>query len=173
MNVLTFLFVDLLIALVLAKRFAKPTTEKEGKPETDTKAKFRKLLLVWRKRETDSYGSGSYGASRDEGKRKHEGQDYVSIPGDPIFAPFDGEYERMAYPYGDDKRYTGMVFLQYPYRITVFYVSPKVPTGKVKAGDIVGFAQDLSPKYKGITNHIHVEIENRLGFGKSDPNLFF
>lgn len=163
----------IILAGLLAKRAMAPKLSEAEIPEGPAKP-LRKMLLTWRKRGQDKYGSGDFGASRDEGKRRHEGVDYVAWPGDILFAPFDGEYERAAKPYSEDERYTGLVLFSYPHRVTVFYVFARIKPGeKFKKGDGIGTVQDLTVKYAGISNHIHVEVEDRLKFGKQNPEEYF
>jgi len=38
-------------------------------------------------RGVDGYGIGGFGAPRDEGQRRHEGTDYITVPGDVNLAP--------------------------------------------------------------------------------------
>jgi hypothetical protein len=78
--------------------------------------------------------------------------------GEAIYSPIDGDVIREAIPYppfsgvlirgtGD---YTG-------YEVKLFYVDGSM-CGSVKAGGIVGSAQNLSRKYPGIPNHVHMEV---------------
>ena len=48
------------------------------------------------------------------------------------------------------------------YTIKIFYMTPSISiVGKtVKVGDKIGVAQDLTRKYPGITNHIHMEVRH-------------
>ncbi len=57
---------------------------------------------------SDGYGDGRFGASRDQGKRQHEGIDLVVTPGESILSPITGKIVRYAYPYPDDSRYSGV-----------------------------------------------------------------
>jgi murein DD-endopeptidase MepM/ murein hydrolase activator NlpD len=124
------------------------------------------------RRGRDRWGSGSFGASR--GGRSHKGVDFVVAPGESVLSPIDGVVVRQLYPYGDDLRFTGLEIHGSgdwaAYRVKLFYVR-KVKLGKVKAGDPVGVAQDLEIKYRGMTNHIHVEV--RRNGTVVDPSKLF
>lgn len=110
-------------------------------------------------RGNDGYGSGAFEASRDGGTRSHNGIDLVTKTGDRIFSPISGTVTRLAYPYADDSRYKGLVIEGGAYLVKVFYIIPTVAIGSVvKAGQQIATAQDLTVKYPGITNHIHLEV---------------
>ena len=119
------------------------------------------LLFGMKKRGQDQYGSGSFGALRDGGKRKHEGVDYESRAGDLVMSPMAGTLTREFQVYKDDSRYRGIEIKndKGTHVVKIFYVTAqgKIPR-VVRAGDGIGFAQNLSPKYAGITNHIHIEL---------------
>jgi hypothetical protein len=54
----------------------------------------------------------------------------------------------------------------------VFYVDPSVHEGQaVHLGQPIGRDHSLEPRYPGITNHVHLEIE-RIGGRKLDPTRF-
>jgi hypothetical protein len=112
-------------------------------------------------RGTDKYGSGKFGMSRDGGKRSHQGLDLVALPGEKVLAPMEGIVEREARPYKDDPRYRGVVIKGTGdwkgYEVKMFYVQG-MKMGRVRAGEVVGTAQDLGKKYPGITNHVHMEV---------------
>ncbi len=67
----------------------------------------------------------------------------------------------MAKPYKDDPRFLGVELLgggQWAgITIKIFYITSS-RSGDTKAGEPIGEAQDLSVKYPGITNHIHLEV---------------
>jgi len=122
-------------------------------------------------RNSDKWGKGHYGASR--GSRAHNGLDIEAQHKQDIASPIDGTVVRKPYPYADDTRYTG-VFLEGTakykgYSIKIFYVNPSSGIiGKtVQAGDKIGEAQDLTNKYPGITNHVHIEV--KIGSKYEDP----
>jgi murein DD-endopeptidase MepM/ murein hydrolase activator NlpD len=114
----------------------------------------------------DLYGSGSFGAARDGGKRKHEGTDYIAAPGAAVRAPMSGKVIATGSAYGDDP-YLRFIEISDParrIRARLFYVQPGVAVGKmVKAGDIIGAAQSLDRRYPLISNHVHVEIRDARG----------
>ena len=118
----------------------------------------------------DGSGDGHFGArrTRNDGKvYPHGGIDEKCEPGQPIYAPCDSVYERIAYPYSGNRKYTGGVFRSEKVIVKCFYFSPETKAGElVKKGDIVGIAQDISVRYntpdtpheKRMTPHIHTEI---------------
>lgn len=110
----------------------------------------------------DAYGSGQYGASRDAGVRKHNGIDIIVAPGEKIFSPIKGNIVRQAMPYRDDPNYKGIILKGIQewdgYEIKIFYIEGLF-SGQSFATQEIGYAQNLSLKYPGITNHIHVEVK--------------
>lgn len=112
-----------------------------------------------RSRQSDRHGSGQYAASR--GGRRHQGVDIVVYTGQKIHSPIEGEVIREALPYADDLSYRGLVIRGSGdwsgYEVKIFYVEG-LATGPVSPGTVIGYAQDLSRKYPGITNHVHVEV---------------
>lgn len=126
----------------------------------------------------DSQGSGKFGASRGGGSRKHNGTDFLVKEGDSIFAPFDAIVTRQAYPYDNDRFYTGLHLktLDGKTLMKIFYMKPlSAIIGKeVKKGDVIGKAQDISKKYSPkMKPHIHVEIWDTTSNTTSDPQKFF
>lgn len=112
-------------------------------------------------RSPDIQGAGHFGASR--GSRKHNGIDLVLPIGSSVFSPINGAITKVGYPYRDpDKkhiRYVEITKDSYKYR--VFYICPKVEVGDVvTTKDIIGISQELGNFYKGITEHIHLEIKD-------------
>ena len=111
---------------------------------------------------SDSWGDGSFGASR--GSRKHEGVDYLVIKGQSIFAPEKIEIIRKAFPYGSDLSWEGLLFKGLDSGLTykVFYFEPidSLIGEIVEKGTVIGFAQSINEKYKTdkMKPHIHVEI---------------
>ena len=123
----------------------------------------------------DASGDGHYGASRSGGTRPHNGVDLLVTKGQQVFAPFSGTITKQAYPYADDRKYTGIhLTRQDGVKLKVFYMLPKTGIiGKsVNAGDIIGTAQAISEKYgPPMLDHIHLEIWKN---GKvTNPQEFF
>ena len=125
-----------------------------------------------RLRGCDGYGCGHHGARRDGGRRRHDGADYVSRPGQPVVSPADGRVQRVSMPYKDDDRYSGVLIRGSDGNaVNVWYIAPDagVVGNDVAAGDRIGVAQDLRAKYgAAMTNHVHVRITNPAG-GAIDP----
>jgi murein DD-endopeptidase MepM/ murein hydrolase activator NlpD len=113
-------------------------------------------------RGVDIFGSGTFGAIRDAGTRRHHGVDYVSQPGAQVLAPLSGKITRIGFAYSrEDLQYVEIVQPQTQISVRVLYVSPTVAKGDfVSAGDALGAAQDLTDRYPGITNHVHVEMRD-------------
>lgn len=123
----------------------------------------------------DSAGSGRFGSSRSGGTRKHAGVDLLVTKGQPVFAPLNGTITRQAYPYANDRKFTGLhLTTSDGFKVKIFYMQP-LPgiIGKaVKAGDQIGTAQDISEKYSSrMKPHIHVEIYK--GTTLLNPEEFF
>jgi murein DD-endopeptidase MepM/ murein hydrolase activator NlpD len=117
-------------------------------------------------RGVDAYGSGEFHADRDGGKRVHEGADYVAAPNATIYAPITGIVTKIGYAYA---KQTTLTFVELTNQATalvsrVLYVDPSVTVGQqVEAGKPIGFAENLQKRYRGITNHVHVQITaNRM-----------
>jgi murein DD-endopeptidase MepM/ murein hydrolase activator NlpD len=115
------------------------------------------------------YGSGAFGASRDGGKRTHEGVDLLADPGTSAVAPLTGKVTYIGNPYKPDviAKNPALGNLQFV-QITdengnhaqVHYVTPSVKFGdKVVAGQTpIGTVQNLNPAYPGIPNHVHLQL---------------
>lgn len=120
---------------------------------------------------TDSRGSGHYGSSRGAGKM-HKGTDFICEPGQEVRAPISGHIVRIAKPYGRNSQgslehalpeYSGVLIQNETMAVKMFYFEPlAVLIGKrVKAGNIIGTAQDISEKYgPGMKPHIHVQVDS-------------
>ncbi|HET7792151.1 MAG TPA: hypothetical protein VFL64_02095, partial [Rhizobacter sp.] len=121
----------------------------------------RFVVRQQRSRTHDKFGSGQYGARRDGGTRTHRGLDVVTTPREAVFSPIDGTVVREARPYPGDRLMRGLVIHGRGewtgYRVKIFYAEGLV-CGDVQAGQPIALAQDLSLKYPGITNHIHLEL---------------
>lgn len=106
---------------------------------------------------TDSHGMGRYGASR--GNRQHAGADYICTPGQTIVAPITGTVEREARPYAEGE-YSGVLINGRHMQVKLFYLKLRdgIIGKSVSQGEIIGSAQNISKKYKGMIPHIHMEI---------------
>ena len=125
-------------------------------------------------RKPDSYGAGHHGASR--GSRKHDGTDYISIAGQPVFSPMSGVISRItgAYSNGTDAQLLSGVEVTASNgaKCLTLYISPIRPNvgSLVKAGfSVLGRALTLNNRYPGITDHVHVRI-HLLGNKSVDPH---
>ncbi len=118
------------------------------------------LKAILPKRNQDSWGAGHYGASR--GNRTHNGIDYECPPGSQICSLTSGIVTKLGYPYGDDLSFryveiTGALGLRWRY----FYVQPGVSMNDiVERGQVIGTSQSLDKRYRGITEHIHLEVKD-------------
>jgi hypothetical protein len=124
---------------------------------------FRSIVTgSLKSRATDRYGSGQFHAGRTKGKKHHEhqGLDVQAKPNESIFSPIDGDIIREAVPYPP---FTGVVIrgkgAYAGYEVKLFYVQGYF-SGHVTAGTPIGVAEDLSIKYPGITNHVHLEVRS-------------
>jgi murein DD-endopeptidase MepM/ murein hydrolase activator NlpD len=121
-------------------------------------------------RACDGYGCGGFGSERDGGGRRHQGVDYDATAGQAVLAPISGFVSKIGEAYAGDSRYH-FVEISNPalhYQARVFYVDPSVGEGDaVRLGQTIGHARSLQPRYPGITNHVHLEI-NKAGGRKID-----
>lgn len=133
-------------------------------------------------RDTDLYGSGVFGASRDGGARPHPGWDCITVPGDMITPIFPSRVARLGYAYEDDRalRLVEMCGLGEwdGWACTIMYVSPTVVIGSIVDPSVpIGIAADLAAYYrrkhpkavKDITNHIHVEVAQPIDWSRLLP----
>ena len=112
----------------------------------------------------DEHGDGRFGTPR--GSRRHPGIDYKAEPGDLIRAPFSGTITHVGYPYDDDLRFRYVDVSANMFMARMMYVEPIPEKGSVVVkGGLVGRAQDLTKRYPGIVNHIHLGI--RLSWGSA------
>jgi hypothetical protein len=134
----------------------------------------------------DAYGFGGFGAPREHRGRevKHQGIDFITIPGDRCVAPITGIYSHTGPVYTFDPslrslhiRGTGDF---YPYQVVLYYVKPSpdlVIGAAVTQMDDIGGAQDVAGMWdarvkrldeewarrivksgRKMTNHIHFEL---------------
>ncbi len=109
----------------------------------------------------DPKGGGYWRSSR--GAKLHKGID-LTIPGgvgSAVRSPITGVLERVAYPYADDTRFEGAVFVNGDIMVKAFYFYPaqNLIQQKVTMGEVCGIAQDISIKYVGMTPHIHIQVD--------------
>lgn len=131
----------------------------------------------WQVRGHDQHGSGAFAARR--GTRLHPGVDLICYPGEDIVAPAASIVTKVGYTYSDDLsyRYVHAKVLSHPgLEWRIMYLSPTVGTGdRVSLGHPIGRAQDLTPRYPGITNHVHYGVRVRFPdavlFGRSGDDL--
>lgn len=112
----------------------------------------------------DAYGYGYFHAVRDGGEREHEGVDYDSRPGQTVVAPISGYVARIGYAYPGNLqlRYVQIDNPALKLEARVFYVRPDVRVGQTVAlGRPIGTALSLQSRYPGITNHVHLELDER------------
>ena len=117
-------------------------------------------------REHDGYGDGYFGASRDGGSRDHEGVDYTGAPGHQVKAPMSGYVTKIGQAYDDGPalRYVEISNPALSFQARVFYIDPQVRVGdSVALGDVIGKVANLNRRYRGITNHVHLEIKDQTG----------
>ena len=122
-------------------------------------------------RRPDKWGGGNYRASRKKGMRLHQGVDYTCKPGQDVVSPITGVIMREARPYADPEwvyRYSGLVIYNDYCSLKLFYLEPirHLIGTKVRMGDKVGIAQDISERYEGMAPHVHLEISS------VDPEIF-
>ena len=122
-----------------------------------------------RKRISDKWGSGHFGAPR--GDRTHNGIDYICPKDSPVLSPCDGKVTKLGYAYADDLSFRYIQITNGTKNHRIFYVTPDVElTSEVKEGDIIGLSQDLAGRYPEITPHIHYEIKSLDGkFENPEP----
>ena len=125
-------------------------------------------------RACDEFGCGAFGSERDAGGRRHEGVDFDAAAGQAIDAPMSGFVSKIGLAYPGDQRfhYIQITNPALHYEARVFYVDPAVHEGEaIHIGQAIGRDHSLQARYRGITNHVHLEIE-RIGGRKLDPTRF-
>ncbi len=153
---------DAMAAQIPAKKTPKWMLDLDGDGIADLANPTHNVI-----RGADAYGSGQFGATRDKGKRKHEGADFVAAPGSTVWSPLNGAVTAIGYAYQGDEslRFVEVKDLTRNLSARVFYIEPSVKVGQtVLAGDPLGAAESLDARYPhGITNHIHVELRDAQG----------
>ncbi|XP_067103932.1 leukocyte cell derived chemotaxin 2, tandem duplicate 1 [Osmerus mordax] len=122
-----------------------------------------------RKRISDTWGQGHYGAPR--GSRVHNGLDVACADGAVVYAPFDVKLNGKVIVYTDPKKAAinnGINLSGEGLCFKLFYVKPDSVSGEVKKGQRLGTMLPMQSVYPGITSHIHVQMCN-----KSDPTKYF
>lgn len=113
-------------------------------------------------RDKDSTGNGWYGAKR--GNRLHEGTDYVVTPGEEVFACCSGTVRvGNVYSHSNKMKLIEIVGTIGNHKVQVkqMYVLPSVKTGDVvKAGDVIGTAQDVAKFHNSnkMKPHVHISV---------------
>lgn len=113
----------------------------------------------------DDFGSGSFGADRDGGTRKHCGLDLESCQKQWVVSPIYGFVSRLCKPYGDGKQGDSGVEIHGSGEhagstVKIFYLDPfpGILATTVKPRQIIGWATGLQERYPNITDHIHLEL---------------
>ncbi len=110
-------------------------------------------------RPCDPAGCGYFGATRTN--HTHKGSDVVIVPNSPIYAPVGGTVRKL-FVYRNSTKMTGVEISNNDVKIKLFYVDAShLYNGQtVKAGDVVGYAQNVAAYYNNssMTPHIHVEV---------------
>lgn len=122
-------------------------------------------------RKRDAQGEGHFGAARNGGKRKHQGVDLVAAAGTPVTSAVSGVVTRIGWPYRNDSHYRYVeVTMEAGLIVRHFYVSPTVKMREpVEAGKTrLGTVQDLTRRYPGITNHLHLELRQAVQDYRAD-----
>jgi peptidoglycan LD-endopeptidase LytH len=114
-------------------------------------------------RETDAYGHGWFGASRDGGTRDHEGVDFVAEAGQTVVAPISGYVTKIGWAYAGhpELKFVEITNPALAHVARVFYVNPDVEVGQaIRLGAAIGTAHSLQHTYPaGMTDHVHLEIQ--------------
>src|SRR5262249_20701978 len=117
--------------------------------------------------QTDAYGCGEFGASRDGGARRHEGVDFKAAADQPVAAPISGFVTKIGFAYPGDStlKFVEITNPALHYVARVFYVDPSVAVGQaVHLGAPIGVHHSLAAKYPGgMTDHVHLELIDTHG----------
>lgn len=114
----------------------------------------------------DSFGFGHFGAPRtstSSNRKTHNGTDYMADAEQNVAACMTGTVNKIGYPYASDLQYRYVeIRSDDGFRVRHFYVFPaeNIDIGvKIKQGQTIGHCQNLAKKYRGMKNHVHVEIK--------------
>src|SRR5262245_40323099 len=125
---------------------------------------FKAIVEKMKSRGFDKrYGSGQFKTSRDRGTREHKGLDVLATAGESVMSPIDGEILREARPYKNSPLEGLEIRGVGPYagfEVKLFYVKG-LRSGPCLAGEVIGNADDLSVRYPGMPNHVHMEVRYR------------
>ena len=98
----------------------------------------------------------------------------LTVPAGALGASAAIECSKIGLAYPGDQRfhYIQITNPALHYEARVFYVDPLVHEGQaIHIGQAIGRDHSLQARYRGITNHVHLEIE-RIGGRKLDPTRF-
>lgn len=129
---------------------------------------IKNIIAGFTIRGEDKAGSGAFGASR--GKRKHEGLDILTTLGEPVYAPFNLKFLRIAYPYAD-KSYSGALYESDIFKLKIFYMKP-IDETSFKKGDVIGYSENISLKYPDAQTHIHLELRDKITGKMLNPEKY-
>ncbi|XRE42205.1 hypothetical protein ACIVBQ_000409 [Tenacibaculum discolor] len=118
------------------------------------KAPLKPIIL----RGKDSTGNGWFGASR--GNRKHEGVDFVGVPGQNVYACESGRV-RIGNVYRGSTKMKLVEIKNSTYKVKQMYVQPTVKNGQmVQAGDVIGTLQDVATFHGSnkMKPHCHISV---------------
>lgn len=155
------------LALLVIFYLRKKNRREEILDVMERTTKFFGKLLPTHTLRVDSVGNGGYDPVAQGGTRptkKHNGVDLVVVPGAVVYSPINGKIVRVAYPYKSEPHWQGVLLegTQEHKGISfkIFYIVPDADLiGKeVSKGDRIGIAQEISRKYRGAKDHIHVEL---------------
>ncbi|XP_030360839.1 leukocyte cell-derived chemotaxin-2 [Strigops habroptila] len=104
----------------------------------------------------DSHGCGGYNYPR--GARKHKGVDVVCEDGSVVYAPFTGNIDKRARPYGNNNAIDNGVQLSGSgFCIKMFYIKPIKVSGLIRKGEKIGVLLPMQKVYRGIISHVHIQ----------------
>lgn len=133
------------------------------------------LGLVVRRR--DNWGDGGFGAARTSGDkpRRHNGLDLITAAHVPVVAFTTAKVVREKIPYANSPLSGLLLEADHGLELTIFYIEPEmnVVGRTVVPGDILGYTQDLTARYPGITNHIHIGMWATDLAAYLDPTAWF
>lgn len=114
-------------------------------------------------RGVDAWGSGAFGAAREN--YTHRGVDFLADVAQEVVSPATLVVVREARPYPPPWAYGGILLQNRLFTVKMFYLEVDAkflrPGHIVAEGEPIGHAQDITAKgpYRGMENHIHLEIE--------------